>query len=307
MARKQFDATLKDISGAYPADWAALLGATSVRSVRLVDADASTVTAAADKVMMIDSGSGPEWILHPELQSGRDLDLPHNTWWYNSVFHHRHRCVVRSVVMLLRRAADGPDLNGEYKLDPDGYNVFRYRVIRLWELPVEQLLAGGIGTLPLATLTDDANVALPQVVARIDQRIRAEALGEEARKLRATTAILMGLRHRMELIEQMMQGANMRWEKIYEDSVVVQELIRQHTRVAEQRGEERGEQRGEQRGAVAHTQKSLLRQGTFKFGEPGEETRAIINSIDDLARLDAMSDRLLSATSWAELLAANGD
>src|SRR5579872_5923067 len=92
MARKKFDASLKDVFEDHPADWAAWLGASGVRSVKVIDADVSTVTAAADKAMMIDSG-GPQWILHPEFVSGRDLALPFNTWWYSSVFHRRHQCL----------------------------------------------------------------------------------------------------------------------------------------------------------------------------------------------------------------------
>ena len=39
MARKRFDASLKDLTEGHAADWAALLGASQVRSVRLIDAD----------------------------------------------------------------------------------------------------------------------------------------------------------------------------------------------------------------------------------------------------------------------------
>ena len=38
------------------------------------------------------------------------------------------------------------------KLFPDCSLDFRYRVIRVWELPVERLLEGNVGTLPLAPL-----------------------------------------------------------------------------------------------------------------------------------------------------------
>src|SRR5438270_2478257 len=156
MTRKRFDASLKDIVEVHPLDWARLLGAASARSVRVIDAEVSTVSAAADKAMVIDDG-GPEWVLHPEFVSGRDLALPRNTWWYNCVFHRRRGCLVRSVVLLLRPAADGPDVNGAYVLrfpdEAEAYNTFRYRVVRLWQLSAEQLLQGGIGTLPLAPLT----------------------------------------------------------------------------------------------------------------------------------------------------------
>lgn len=80
MARKKYDASLKDITDAHAADLAGLLGVSSVRRIRVLDAKVSTVTGAADKAMMIDSG-GSEWVLHPEFVSGRDLEIPYKTWW----------------------------------------------------------------------------------------------------------------------------------------------------------------------------------------------------------------------------------
>ena len=271
MARKQFDASLKDAIEGHAADWAAP-GATGVRGVRMIDADVSTVTAAADKAMLIDSG-GPEWILHPELASGRDLELPHKIWWYNSVFHRRHRRLVRSVVLLLRPAADGPDLTGEYALrfpeESEAYNVFRYQVVRLWKLSAERLLDGGIGVLPLATLTDDAATVLPEVIARIDHRLRTETSADEARKLRATTTIVMGLRHSPDFIQHALQGVTNMWDQILEDSSIVQESVK--------------------RGTIAHARKQLLRLGQAKFGPPDHSTATAIDMIGDLDRLDALA------------------
>jgi hypothetical protein len=79
MARKKYDASLKDIIDVHPDDWAKMLGAKPIRRVRVIDADVSTVSAAADKAMFIDDG-GPQWILHPELVSSGNLKLPGDTW-----------------------------------------------------------------------------------------------------------------------------------------------------------------------------------------------------------------------------------
>jgi len=279
-----------------------LLGATAVREVRLIDAEASTVSAAADKAMWIDSGAF-QWILHPDLLSGRDLTVPRKIWWYNSVFHKRHDCLVRSVLLLLRPAADGADITGSYDLqfpdEAEAYHVFRYRVLRLWKLPVQRLLTGGVGILPLAPLTDDAARALPAVVSEIDRRLRAEAEPEEADKLRAATTVLMGLRHPAELVDQILQGVMTMtmWEKIYADSSVVQEMLKREGRKAEERGE--------QAGAIGHARRQLLRLGQAKFGPPAEETAAALNAIGDLDRLDALAERLLTVNSWNQLLASH--
>ena len=44
---------------------------------------------------------------------------------------------------------------------------FSYQVIRVWEWPVEALLAGGLGTLPLAPLAGVGTADLPDVFRSI--------------------------------------------------------------------------------------------------------------------------------------------
>ena len=63
---KPYDATSKDLIEADPAGWVTFLGCpVSPADVRLVDADVSTVTADADKVIRVDSPF--PWLLHVEI------------------------------------------------------------------------------------------------------------------------------------------------------------------------------------------------------------------------------------------------
>src|SRR5207245_4906281 len=102
-----------------------------------------------------------------------------------------------SVVILLRTQADGRELNGvlQYEL-PNGrrYLEFRYDVARIWQEPVERLLTGGLGTLPLAPLSNVALNSLPEIVRRMSQRLDREASPSEVSSLWAATYVLMGLR-----------------------------------------------------------------------------------------------------------------
>ena len=70
---KPFDATLKDLVEAYPRDWLAQLDLSTPVPVAVIDADLSTVTAQADKVLRVDEPS--PWLLHLELQASRDPGL----------------------------------------------------------------------------------------------------------------------------------------------------------------------------------------------------------------------------------------
>src|SRR5947209_6604922 len=70
------------------------------------------------------------------------------------------------------------------------YDVFRYQVVRVWELSLERLLTGDLGLLPLAPLTDEAAAQLPAVVGRIEDRLRRETIPEQADKVRAAIFVL---------------------------------------------------------------------------------------------------------------------
>jgi hypothetical protein len=56
-------------------------------------------------------------------------------------------------------------------------------------------------------------------------------------------------------------------------------------------------------GGIKEARKIVLRLGRIRFGTPDEMTRETIEAIDDLDRLERLSERLLTASSWAELLA----
>jgi len=57
-----FDTTTKFLVQTYPRDWLAYLGLATPEAVDVIDADLSTVTAAADKVIRL---SEPEpWLVH---------------------------------------------------------------------------------------------------------------------------------------------------------------------------------------------------------------------------------------------------
>jgi len=47
----------------------------------------------------------------------------------------------------------------------------------------------------------------------------------------------------------------------------------------------------------------LIRQGRIRFGRLPKATRATIEAIDDLNRLEHVAERILTATSWDDLLA----
>jgi hypothetical protein len=73
--------------------------------------------------------------------------------FYSTLLHRAHKVPVHSTVVLLRPAADGPDINGTSEMryrNGAVYDFFLYDVIRIWERPITEMLAAGLAVLPLA-------------------------------------------------------------------------------------------------------------------------------------------------------------
>jgi predicted transposase YdaD len=275
------DASTKYLVQVRPADWLALIGHPTQTRVELLDIDLSTVTSAADRAMRVHDD--PPWVFHLELQSSRDNDLVTNLHLYNALLERRYGPPVRTVVVLLRRSADAPDLTGMLQREFSGeppYLMFRYQAIRVWQLSPEELLNSGLGLLPLAPSSDVSEDDLPAVLQRLRDRVHAEATAEEGGRIWKATAVLMGLRYSAALIAQ-----------------VARRLSEMNDSTFYQFAEEFA-------GAKVR-QADLLRLGGKKFGAASTATESALRAIEDRERLARMLDRLVdgSAADWDDLLA----
>jgi hypothetical protein len=160
---KPFDPILKGMVETEPAGWLPLVGRPRAR-VTVIDADvSSTVGGAVDKVLHVHAD--PEYLLHLDFQSGHDsAKLPPRLRLYNDVLDDRHGLPVWSEAFLLRPEADSPRLTGvltRQMSDGGLIHDFRYGITRVWQLPVEAVLNGGLGPLPLAPVSNVKQSALP--------------------------------------------------------------------------------------------------------------------------------------------------
>src|SRR5262249_5120313 len=124
---KPFDVSTKVPIETFPETWLSYVGIVPDGPVRVIDADLSTVPTEADKVIRID-GPVPH-LLHLEMQSRPDPTLPRRMGRYNYLLDLKHDLRVRSVAVILRPEADGPNLSERLDLDhPDGgpIHVFHY-------------------------------------------------------------------------------------------------------------------------------------------------------------------------------------
>ena len=288
---KKFDVTLKSLLEDSPEDWPILAGVAAAE-VTVIDADVATLSGAADKVLRL-SGP-PPWIMHFEFQAGPDASLPRRMNVYNAALEDRHDLPVGSVVVLLRPQANLSTITGLYQRRTpqasEPYRLFRYQVIRVWELPVQSLLQGGLGRLALAPVSAVRESELPGVLREMKQRVAR--VRDRGRLGRWWTAVyvLMGLRYQDALVERLLQGV-----LDMEESTTYQAIIR------------KGVAKGRTEGALEEVRKLLLRLGQTQFHtEAPADVQARVEAMQDLDQLEQLLLRVTQVSSWDELLPASG-
>ena len=224
-------------------------------------------------------------MVHVELVSSRDPKLELRVQRYNVLVRCRHQLPVQSVIVLLRRKADSPSLSGKFQDHlPNGvlYHDFRYNVVRVWERPAAEILAGNVWTLPLAPISLVAETELPTVIKRMEERFETEADPREIADLWAATYVMMGLVYPDEYAKALLQGV-----RKMKESATYRAILRE----------------GKAEGKIEEAKRILLRQGRIRFGQPKATVKSRIEAIADLARLEHLTDRVLDAESWDELIA----
>ena len=287
MAGMPFDATMKDLIESDPMAWSALGSDQPALRVTVEDGDVSSVTAAADKVLRVEGESGT-WLQDLEPESGHAGEAPEKLYLYSTLLAHRHKLPVCSTLLLLRPEANATAANGElrryYPGEKEPYLIFRYRVVRVWEEPIERFLTGGLGTLPLAVLTDEAMPNPVGVVTRINERLKGLSDAAMAGRMKACTMLLMGLRYTKEQIADVKKDVEM-------------VDLRDNTFISLLRDEFVAE------GQLAASRRMILSMSRRKFGSSPEGVEAMLEGITDQVKLDALADRLIDVSSWEDLLA----
>ena len=283
---KPYDATIKDLAAVGPADFVSWFDGPTTEAVTLLNVDLSTVTTAADVVFGI--GDPVAEILHLDAQAGPSATKHLDVLAYNALLYRKYQVPVRSIVLLLREQAVHPNMTGrvQYATRPERGNMeFGFEVIRLWEIPAEQLLRSSLATAPLAVLgklpeslglTD----GLVSVIRQLAERLESEATGDQADRLLVAAYILTGLRLKApNEVKQLFQGISIAMR----ESVTYQAILEE--------------------GHVEGLHRTILRQGRVRFGEADEAIRQQIEAIRDIVVLEDLTERLLIVSSWNELMA----
>jgi len=290
---KLFDALTRSLLEKYPADWLDYLGLIHGEAVRVMNSDLSSVTAEADKVICVDAPQ--PWLVHIELQAGYDRTLPRRLLRYNALLNVKHDLPVHTVAILLHPGADGPELTGVLRQQsPDGRCrlEFCYHLVRAWEWETEAILAGGVGTLPLAPLSARELDQIPIIVERLKERVDPAAVTAEISELWTSAAIMAGLRFPWELIKHCFRGIT-----AMRESSTIQAFIEE--------GRRKGLEEGLEKGEAREARRIILRLGRKRLGAVDETVQAKLDKIVDLERLEELTERIDQVSSWDELLAQN--
>jgi hypothetical protein len=287
---KPFDASTKFLVEMRPEDWIDFLNLPLGRT-QLVDADVSTITAAGDKIVQVETLSGEKYGVHFEFQAGRDPDFVTRLWKYNVLYTDRLDITVQSVAFLLRSFEGHNKFTGRYvRRDIQGKLVhdFRYGVLRVWQESPDVFLNGGLALLPLAAVAKVAKRDIADVVSAIDQRLNAEAKPSDGELLRTATFVLLGLKYPETFVETIMS------RNVLELSSTYQAVLKE--------GMLKGIEEGLQEGKMEKSHELLLRLGRKRLGEPSVEMLATLESINDVVMLDQLIERVWEVESWSELL-----
>jgi hypothetical protein len=278
-----FDATLKDLARAYAADFLTAFDRPPRGPLALLNVDLSTVTTAADLVVGV--GGPPEEVIHIDFQSSAAARKHADVLVYNALLYAEYHVAVHSIVVLLRPQAAHSNLSGVVSYaarSGRGSMNFAYEVVRLWERPAEQFLAGALGTAPFAMLgalpegvpTPDA---LTGVAQRLIERLDREAPAEQGRKLLTAAFLLTGLRVKRDVARQVFRGV-----RAMKDSDTYLAIIDE--------------------GREEEVKKLIRLMGEKHLGPAEESVVTQVNAITDLERLERMLLRSPEARSWQDLL-----
>jgi len=99
--------------------------------VSVLEAELSTVTSEADKVLRIEAPA--PWLVHIEVQAGHDPAMARRLLRDNVLIEAKFSLPVHTVVVLLRPEGNSPALSGVYQsTTPAGSGIrFDHQVVKL--------------------------------------------------------------------------------------------------------------------------------------------------------------------------------
>jgi predicted transposase YdaD len=269
------DSPLKHLVNAFITDFAAWLLQVPVREARPLNVELPATTLAADQVFHVTLATGQPLLLHLEFQGlGSRPPLSWRMLEYMARLAYTHRLAMRSVVFYVGRGAGADDTGHHQITDFDGTAtlLWRYQVMRLWQMPAEELLAletPALLALVGQTRIDQPAVVLPAVVARLRSVPDAERRG------RLLTALLALLPE-----EEMI--------------AMVERLLEHDALLLDTPYLRRIREEGREEGALVMRRRDILQALELRFGHPEAVSRQVAEQLERITD-EALLERLFAA------------
>jgi predicted transposase/invertase (TIGR01784 family) len=269
----------------YSTDFAAWLLGESTSLTTINPSELNVEPVRADSVMLL---QGKNVILHTEFQTVTDSSMPFRMADYYLRLRRKFpEVTIQQVVIYLKRTNSALVRETSYKTLVMTHN---FRVIRLWEEPVEVFL-NTPGLLPYAVLSraTDKEAVLTQVLGELEQISDRT----EQSNLAAANSILAGLELNEQVIRRLMRSPVMR------ESTMYQSILRE----GRTEGRAEGLEQGLEQGRTVGERTLVLKLLTRKLGNlsPTLQTKITALSLESVEALgEAMFDfnRIEDLESW---------
>jgi hypothetical protein len=274
---------MKDLGADYRHDYVTTFDRPTTEPICSLNVDLSTVTTSADLVYGL--GEPLKEIVHIDFQASADKDKGADLLVYNGLLHRQYQVPVHSILVLLRPQAAHSDVTGNIAYAARagrGKMDFGFEIVPIWQRSAEALLAGPLGTAPLAVLgalSEGADLVqgLTGIAQRLIERLEKEAAVGQKKLLLTAAFVLTGLRLKRNQALQVFAGV-----RAMRESDTFLAILDE--------------------GREIQARRDIRQLATRTLGEPDEQMVTRLEGITDLERLERIHYRVVEASSWQDLL-----
>ena len=283
------DSPLKRLVSTFITDFAAWLLKAQVREARPLNIELPGEILAVDQVFRVVLADGRQVILHIEFQGRRSHPpMPWRMLEYISRLAGTYRLELLSVVFYVGRGAGVGDTGHHQVQSPTGSVtlLWQYEVIRLWQMPAEDLLA--LDSPALLALVGQTQVAQPEAVfPAVVARLRQEPDRERQRQLLTSLLALITEEEWIHMVERALE---------LEDQLMAESPFLRRIR-----------EEGRTAGSLTAWQRAILETLAVRFAFPEAVRESVaqrLATITDEAQLATLHTVAVQSTQLADFLAS---
>jgi predicted transposase YdaD len=255
----------------------------AIRRVRPLNVELPADALRSDTVFRVTLTDGRVTVLHIEFQGRRsERPMPLRMLDYLSRLAQRESAALCSAVLYVGRGA-GADDDGAHRIEcADGTPtlLWRYRVVRLWEMRAEELLAlerPALLTLVGQTRIDEPGQVLPQVVEAI------QGTPDEEKRVR----MLMSLTSLMQ-DEEVLKMAEQLMRSIDQDPILDTPFLRRIRAQGREEGRKEGREEGRKEGLTKGLSEAILDILVARLEPPVQVYRRVERRLEDITEEDEL-------------------